>query len=400
VIRFSAFLVVVAVGLLVAGVVTSKLLLVYLAIGVSGVALLALGVGAAVKWRELFGKAETVAAEARVQEPVAVPAPQALASPALASPAQHEHQGYPRPAPAPLPSGPARQPAAVGSAALWESAVPPTGMFPMVRPEPQPPTPPAPARTPAAARAAESVRAAQSASAGVSADASAPGLAQDQAVAPPRTVGQLQPGATDQQAPEAEPSGQDLQPAADSRPLTDLQTTKSAAAAPQAAEDTAKAKAAPDTAPPAAAPISASAIPPPAAVPIRPTPEPAVATPEPAAASPQPTVARAPFDAGPNPQTAGPNPQPAGPNPEAPENPQAPEDPQTAVNPQMIVTVVPGVPRYHNASCILIRFMGENDLETMTLAAARNAGCTPCRACLPDQPERQPDLPPPRAPVR
>jgi len=45
VIRFSAFLVVVAVGLLVAGVVTSKLALVYIAIGVSGVALLALGIG-------------------------------------------------------------------------------------------------------------------------------------------------------------------------------------------------------------------------------------------------------------------------------------------------------------------------------------------------------------------
>ena len=58
-IRFSAFLVVVAVGLLVAGVVTSKLLLVYIAIGVSGVALLALGIGAAVNWRELTGQPTT-----------------------------------------------------------------------------------------------------------------------------------------------------------------------------------------------------------------------------------------------------------------------------------------------------------------------------------------------------
>jgi hypothetical protein len=31
--------------------------------------------------------------------------------------------------------------------------------------------------------------------------------------------------------------------------------------------------------------------------------------------------------------------------------------------------------------------MGEGDLEKMTLAAARAAGCTPCRACLPDQAE-------------
>ncbi len=80
-IRFSAFLVVVAVGMLVAGVVTSKLLLVYIAIGVSGVALLALGVGAAVNWRELTGKPET--ARPRTVEPGTVetsaqgPAPQA-----------------------------------------------------------------------------------------------------------------------------------------------------------------------------------------------------------------------------------------------------------------------------------------------------------------------------------
>ena len=58
-IRFSAFLVAVAVGLLVAGVVTSKLLLVYIAIGVSGVALLALGIGAAVNWRKLAGQPTT-----------------------------------------------------------------------------------------------------------------------------------------------------------------------------------------------------------------------------------------------------------------------------------------------------------------------------------------------------
>ncbi|HEX2746078.1 MAG TPA: hypothetical protein VHN16_16995, partial [Streptosporangiaceae bacterium] len=264
-IRFSAFLVVVAVGLLVAGVVTSKLLLVYLAIGVSGVALLALGVGAAVKWRELFGKPQAAAAEAGVREPVSGSAPQALASQA-----QLDHQGYPRPATAPR--GPARQPAAAGSAALWESAVPPTGMFPVARPAAQPPTPPAPAKTPSApartpaaanapvpAKAAESANAPVPAKAAESAQAPVPALAQDQAVAPPRTAGQDQPGATDQQAPETEASGQDLQPAADSRPVTDLQATKSPATAQQAAEDTAKA--APDTAQPAAAPIPASATP-------------------------------------------------------------------------------------------------------------------------------------------
>ena len=60
-------------------------------------------------------------------------------------------------------------------------------------------------------------------------------------------------------------------------------------------------------------------------------------------------------------------------------------------DPGLEVTVVPGVPRYHNARCILIRFMGDSDLDRMTLAAARDAGCTPCRACLPDQPEKSPE---------
>ena len=102
-IRFSAFLVVVAVGLLVAGVVTSKLLLVYLAIGVSGVALLALGLGAAVNWRELTGKPKTDAAEASAQGPTPAPevaAPQ-VAAPQVAVPqAQSGLRDYPRSAPA------------------------------------------------------------------------------------------------------------------------------------------------------------------------------------------------------------------------------------------------------------------------------------------------------------
>jgi len=48
------------------------------------------------------------------------------------------------------------------------------------------------------------------------------------------------------------------------------------------------------------------------------------------------------------------------------------------------VTVVPGVPRYHRSECILIRFMGDSDLQKMPAWAARRAGCTACRACQPD----------------
>ena len=70
---------------------------------------------------------------------------------------------------------------------------------------------------------------------------------------------------------------------------------------------------------------------------------------------------------------------------------QAAEPEPAGPDPNMEITVVPGVPRYHNARCILIRFMGENDLDKMTLAAAREIGCTPCRACLPDEPNRSPE---------
>jgi hypothetical protein len=57
---------------------------------------------------------------------------------------------------------------------------------------------------------------------------------------------------------------------------------------------------------------------------------------------------------------------------------------ESTASAEQTVTVVPGVPRYHRAECILIRFMGEDDLERMPLEAAKEAGCTPCRACQPD----------------
>jgi len=48
------------------------------------------------------------------------------------------------------------------------------------------------------------------------------------------------------------------------------------------------------------------------------------------------------------------------------------------------VTVVPGVPRYHRSGCILIRFMGDSDLQKMPVEAAKKNGCIPCRACHTD----------------
>jgi len=310
-------------------VVTSKLLLVYLAIGVSGVALLALGVGAAVKWRELFSKEQAAASEADVQEPVSAQTPQA-----------QTRQAQTRQPPVPQ-AQPEHQPAAAGAAAVWGSAVPPMGTFPAFRP--------------------------------------------------------AEPGDMQRRPAAFTPHPEDLQPAADSRPVSDLQVTRSpsvahhspeaappataaqpAAAPPAAAAQPAAAAAQPAAAAPPTAAAQPAAAAPPAAAPAPASPE---SAPAPAAASPQP-------DAGPEPAPAAAGPEPDAAPAAADAAPVGP-DPQI---PQTVVTVVPGVPRYHNASCMLIRFMGESDLETMTLAAAIQTGLTPCRACLPDQPDKQPDL--------
>jgi hypothetical protein len=50
------------------------------------------------------------------------------------------------------------------------------------------------------------------------------------------------------------------------------------------------------------------------------------------------------------------------------------------------VVIVPGVARYHRTGCILIRFLGGDDLETLTPQEAEAKGCAPCRACEPDKP--------------
>ena len=49
------------------------------------------------------------------------------------------------------------------------------------------------------------------------------------------------------------------------------------------------------------------------------------------------------------------------------------------------VFVVPGITRYHREGCILIRFLGADDLERMTRAEAETADCVPCKACQPDK---------------
>jgi hypothetical protein len=43
------------------------------------------------------------------------------------------------------------------------------------------------------------------------------------------------------------------------------------------------------------------------------------------------------------------------------------------------------VARYHRRECILIRFLGDGDLEIMTKQEAMDAKFVACRACQPDQ---------------
>jgi len=323
VIRFSAFLVVVAVGLLVARVVTSKLWLVYIAIGVSGVALLALGIGAAVNWRELTSKtAETSAqgpaaqAAALEAQPSQVPVPAGSASVGSGWPATAPRPGAQPPGSRPddVPRAPAaftprREPPA---ASVWEFRdntiqVPPAAEAPA----PPRPTPPPPLSGPAA-EPAPSRKPAQSAAPPTSPQPVVkPVPPRDEDIAEPSpTAERDQPPAKEQPEPAPEPE------------LTLVPGATVAASAAASAPATSQAE--------------------------RPEQDKQAAEAEAEA-------------------------EPAGPDP------------------TMEVTVAPGVPRYHNAHCTLIRFMGDSDLDKMTLAAAREIGCTPCRACLPDQPEGSPE---------
>jgi hypothetical protein len=54
-------------------------------------------------------------------------------------------------------------------------------------------------------------------------------------------------------------------------------------------------------------------------------------------------------------------------------------------SPDTEVIIVQGIGRYHRSGCILIRFMGSEDLQAMTLRAAEESGCVPCKACRPEQ---------------
>jgi hypothetical protein len=413
VIRFSAFLVAVALGLLVAGVVTSKLTLVYVAIGVSGVALLALGVGALLKRNELFGQPKSaepgpVRAEpaAAAYLPPAQPEPQvapweaavpaASAWPAAAQPAP-SRAGYlpsdqplrPQPAQArpPAQAQPTAQARPPAQAQPTAQARPPV-QLPPVHPPPVQPSPvqPSPVQAqPVNLRPADAAAATAPAAAvwgsGFPTPAERPADVPRRSAAftprpptaPPTAPASRAPGvpapgtwewptdapvtpdelpAEDEQPAEdgiaaQDPRPEDQDPSAESQPSAEDQhaTGDQRPAADQKTQQLPVVVGAASAAEPAPAP-SATA------------PAPSATAPAPSATAPAPS-ATAPA-------------------------PSATEPAPAIVDLQREVTVVPGVPRYHDPQCLLIRFMGENDLDKMTLSAAREAGCTPCRACLPD----------------
>jgi hypothetical protein len=503
VIRFAAFLVAVAVGLLVAGVVTSKLDLVYIAIGVSAVALLSLAIGAAVKRRELFGTPETTASNAAaptiVTARVAVPTqsgqpvpatsahqrpaepetarsaqpnpaqpetaqpetaqpgtaqPETVASAHLkpaqtetATPGQLEPRGSTRPVA--VPAGPTwPPPARPGS--VWESAVPPTGIYPAVRPAAPGPgssaTRPADSRPKLDRADVPQVPAAFTRPSGASSSDTAgppppgtwdwpedsvqarPAPAQ---VSPPPVASDAPdvedlataidlPAVIDRRAATTPPPAQSLtrpdlrvrpaatpQPPAPSPPETPAPASASASSSSAASSAASSASGAPVAVEPEAAPASVEPEPEPkparaaaAPAPVEPEPEPAssAAPSAPVESVAEPVSADAVIPESDEPETitadaiADPaSDADASPASDAEASPSSPAA-ESAValpadsgpDPQTVVTVVPGVPRYHNATCILIRFMGESDLDKMTIATARDAGCTPCRACLPD----------------
>jgi hypothetical protein len=422
VIRFSAFLVAVAVGLLVAGVVTSRLLLVYIAIGVSGVALLVLGVGALVKRRELFGEAEKAGPEPARPEPASVrlmPQPEHQVAPWEATvaagsgpgsggpaapgwpaaPAGPSRAGYlpaERPVPIPGPAAPPpaarpvadvqRPPAAFAprpaasapspAPSVWERrhdappaqppAGPPPAQPPAGPPPAQPPAGPPPAPPPVGSPPGQPP-------AGFRPPQPPPGPPRPASVPPDALAAAAAAAVAGAPAAPLERP----QPPTDERPSTDeqLPTDDRAAAPGQAAPG----QAAPGQAAPGHLPGK-----------DQPAEPQQSAEPEQSSEPQQPAEPKPPAQ----PQNATEPEQvaPAAPTSEAPASPRATDPPSATADLQREVTVVPGVPRYHKAHCILIRFMGENDLDKMTLGAAREAGCTPCRACLPDQPGTNPEL--------
>jgi len=316
VIKASALLAAVAIGLLVAGVAASSLLMVYVSIGVCAVAALILAVGILAHWSEIFGRGEARPASV----PGAWSAPQVGVSsrPELASA---------------LPT------AGAGRQERHEDAGgPPAGeQAAAVRPEEE---------FPVAGRSDDLWER-------VEEELGSAGKRDTGALSWPATevpVFREDPGSPEQATPPGKPGPQDASPAGTSAWIWGR------GAGWQPPETSG-----PAWPPPAAAFAGSSA------------------RPEPA----QDADDSAPDDTGPD--GTGPDDGSAAGGAAASE-PGEPAAAEPAAGPGRVeVTVVPGVARYHRSGCILIRFLGADDLEIMTRQEAEEASFVPCRACQPDQ---------------
>jgi hypothetical protein len=310
VIRFSAVLVIGAIGVLIGGIVTSKLLLVYVAIGLSAAALVALAIGVVLKREELFseqGQALAPAtAGAGADEPLLSGKPSTLPN------------GLVDPPDTPPPAPPA---AAFGQAArgAGKSGKDRSGHQAFGQPAHGQAAPPAREAPPSRDQSGRMARQPNPPRREQRAGGPAPG---QNAPAP----GQYAP-APGRSAPAP---GQYARPFRSGGPWP---------------------PAAPATAPGPLAPR------PPAPRPPAPRP--------PAPRPPAPAASAAPPAAGADAKKAGAS------------------NAGSSESGLKQVTVVPGVPRYHDEDCILIRFMADDDLHKMTLRQATEVGCTPCRACQP-----------------
>jgi hypothetical protein len=353
VIRFSAALVAVAIGVLIGGIATSKLLLVYIAIVVSAVALLALAIGVVVKREELFGEGQGLVPAGAGAAPV--PSAHAGESqdqsrPAAPVPPPAPFQGPAADLGAPFgaiaqaaPSGPASPPASVPSAPHQA----PDGQVRTRGTDPVPPWEAKSARDqwsssprPASTTADPAPDWMPSGPSGPPAPSGAgPGTESPNWFAPKARPAYAAPPATDGPADAAPAGADDDAPASDFAPGDDTAVAAAPASVPSASD-------------PSASELPASELPPAeTAVPVA-----GDAEPEPGDAEPETQVVVG------EPPSAG----------------QAVPDAAAAM-----VAVLPGVPRYHQPDCVLIRFMPEDDVQLQTAAQARADGCTPCAACRP-----------------
>lgn len=423
-IRFSAGLVVVAIGVLIGGVATSKLSLVYVAIAVSAVALVALAIGVALKRDELFGGGpEQAPADAGAGSGMPV--------------GQSADTGHVRGNNGPVradqakirPKGPAT--AAFEAAAAAKSEAAPTVATPSVTTPPvtavtvaAPPVVSSPLgqRQPAFSQA--STREGDSAADWQTRSPQPPWSSGDQgrstwtpketqsapapAAASPRGWGssdeppspswfdRLNQPVADSPAPTAG------QPSKPEQPKPEPSTAGSSSAGSSEAES---AKTEPSKTPPAAEAVDADdddwptryswldddesdeMAKPDADVadatdatnvaetvsaetmPAKTVPAEAKAA-EPDAASPDDATTTADADADAPTATA---------DDDQPAEPSAPRGRDVT-----LVTVIPGVPRYHDPDCILIRFMDDEDVARKSIPEAKAANCTPCAACQPE----------------